>query len=78
MRGKKVFTPLATYYQKYLDSACMDIVTGSFDYNTVLRRVCKRNDKLSGLQTVDYASGWRNRAPVAARQSIMTGVSQLA
>lgn len=75
-RGKKVFTPLATYYQKYLDSACMDIVTGSFDYNTVLRRVVKEMTA-SGLQTVDYASGWRNRAPVAARRAIMTGVSQL-
>ncbi len=75
-RGKKVFTPLATYYQKYLDSACMDIVTGSFDYNTVLRRVVKEMTG-SGLQTVEYASGWRNRAPVAARRAIMTGVSQL-
>ena len=75
-RGKKVFTPLATYYQKYLDSACMDIVTGSFDYNTVLRRVVKEMTA-SGLQTVDYASGWRNRAPVAVRRAIMTGVSQL-
>lgn len=75
-RGKKVFTPLVTYYQKYLDSACMDIVTGSFDYNTVLRRVVKEMTA-SGLQTVDYASGWRNRAPVAARRAIMTGVSQL-
>ena len=76
MRGKKVFTPMATYYQKYLDSACMDIVTGSFDYNTVLRRVVKEMTG-SGLQTVEYASGWRNRAPVAARRAIMTGVSQL-
>lgn len=76
MRGKKVFTPLTTYYQKYLDAACMDIVTGSFDYNTVLRRVVKEMTA-SGLQTVDYASGWRNRAPVAARRAIMTGVSQL-
>lgn len=75
-RGKKVFTPLVTYYQKYLDSACMDIVTGSFDYNTVLRRVVKEMTA-SGLQTVDYASGWRNRAPVAVRRAIMTGVSQL-
>ena len=75
-RGKKAFTPLATYYQKYLDSACMDIVTGSFDYNTVLRRVVKEMTA-SGLQTVDYASGWRNRAPVAVRRAIMTGVSQL-
>lgn len=74
--GKVVFTPLATYYQKYLDRACMDIVTGSFDYNTVLRRVVKELSS-SGLQTIDYASGWKNRAPVAARRAILTGVSQL-
>lgn len=74
--GKVVFTPLATYYQKYLDRACMDIVTGSFDYNTVLRRVVKELS-LSGLQVIDYASGWKNRAPVAARRAILTGVSQL-
>ena len=35
--GRKAFTPLSQYYQKYLDRACMDIVTGAFDYNTVLR-----------------------------------------
>ena len=74
--GKVVFTPLATYYQKYLDRACMDIVTGSFDYNTVLRRVVKELSS-SGLQVIDYASGWKNRAPVAARRAILTGVSQL-
>ena len=39
--GKAVFTPLAEYYQMYLDRACLDIVTGAFDYNTVLRRVVK-------------------------------------
>ena len=74
--GKQVFTPLADYYQKYLDRACMDIVTGAFDYNTVLRRVVKEMTG-SGIHSVDYASGWHNRAPVAARRAVMTGVSQL-
>ena len=75
--GKKAFTPLSQYYQTYLDRACMDIVTGSFDYNTVLRRVVKEMTA-SGLKTIDYASGYSCRAPVAARRAIMTGVSQLA
>ncbi len=75
-RGKKVFTPLAEYYQRYLDRACLDIVTGAFDYNTVLRRVVKEM-AASDIRIVDYASGWSNRAPVAARRAIMTGVSQL-
>lgn len=74
--GKKVFTPLAEYYQSYLDRACMDIVTGSFSYNTVLRRVVKEMTA-SGIRSVDYASGWSNRVTVAARRAVMTGVHQL-
>lgn len=74
--GRKAFTPLADYYQKYLDRACLDVVTGSFDYNTVLRRVV-REMTASGLQTVDYASGYSSRAPVAARRAVLTGVHQL-
>ena len=74
--GKMAFTPLAEYYQKHLDRACMDVVTGSFDYNTVLRRVVKELSAY-GLQVIDYSSGWRNRAPVAARRAVLTGVSQL-
>lgn len=74
--GRKAFTPLAEYYQKYLDRACLDIVTGSFDYNTVLRRVVKEM-AASDIRYVDYASGWRNRVPVAVRRAVMTGVSQL-
>ena len=76
MGGKAVFTPLAEYYQKYLDRACLDIVTGSFSYNTVLRRVVKEM-AASGIRSVDYASGWSNRVPVAARRAVMTGVHQL-
>lgn len=74
--GRKVFTPLSQYYQNYLDRACMDIVTGSFDYNTVLRRVVKEMTA-SGLKTIDYASGYSCRASVAARRAVLTGVSQL-
>jgi len=74
--GKKVFTPLSEYYQKYVDRACLDIVTGTFDYNTVLRRVSSEMSE-SGLRTVDYASGISTRATVAARRAIMSGVNQV-
>lgn len=74
--GKVVFTPFSEYYQKYLDRACMDIVTGVFDYNTVLRRVVKELTA-SGIRTVDYASGYSNRVTVAGRRAVMTGVNQL-
>lgn len=74
--GKRVFTPFSEYYQEYLDKACMDIVTGAFDYNTVLRRVVTEMTN-SGIRTVDYASGRSNRIDVAARRAVLTGVHQL-
>lgn len=73
---KKVFTPISEYYQKYLDNACMDIASGAYDYGSVLRRVVK-NMTASGIRTVGYASGYSNRATVAARRAVMTGVHQL-
>lgn len=74
--GNPVLTPLAEVYQKYLDAACIDIVTGAFDYNSVLRRIVTQLTN-SGLRQIDYASGRANRVDVAARRAVMTGVSQL-
>lgn len=74
--GEKVLTPLAQVYQKYLDAACMDIVSGAFDYNTVIRRVVTQLTN-SGLRQINYASGRANRIDVAARRAVMTGISQL-
>ena len=74
--GKPVLTPLAEEYQKYLDAACMDIVSGAFDYNSVLRRVVTQLTN-SGLRQIDYASGRANRVDVAARRAVMTGITQL-
>ena len=74
--GRPVLTPLAEVYQKYLDAACMDIVSGAFDYNTVIRRVVTQLTN-SGLRQIDYASGRANRVDVAARRAVMTGITQL-
>lgn len=76
MSGKVVFTPFAEYYQKYVDTAIMDILSGGFDYNTVMRRVVTQMTN-SGLRTVDYATGHSNRVPVAIRRSILTGAAQI-
>ena len=75
--GKLVLTPLAEVYQSYLDAACMDIVSGAFDYNSVLRRTVSQMTN-SGLRQIDYASGRANRVDVAARRAVMTGITQLA
>lgn len=74
--GNRVMTPLSQVYGKYLDAACLDIVSGAFDYNSVLRRVVTQLTN-SGLRTIDYASGYSSRVEVAARRAVMTGISQL-
>ncbi len=74
--GQKVLTPLSQVYTKYLDAACYDIVTGAFDYNSVLRRVVTQLTN-SGLRQIDYSFGRANRVDVAARRAIMTAVSQI-
>ena len=74
--GKKIITPLSKVYTYYLDAACFDIVTGSFDYGSVLRRVVTQLTN-SGMRTVDYASGKADRVDVAARRAVLTGVSQI-
>lgn len=74
--GKLKFTELSEYYQKTLDGAMLDISSGAFDYNTVLKRVTKELTN-SGLRTVDYASGRSIRAESVARMAVMTGVSQV-
>lgn len=74
--GKLKFLPAADYYQKTLDNAMLDIASGGFDYNTVLKRVVREMTN-SGLRTVDYSTGHSNRIDVAARRAVMTGMSQL-
>lgn len=74
--GNKIITPLSQVYTNYLDAACFDIVTGAFDYNSVLRRVVTQLAN-SGLRQVEYSSGRTNRADVAARRAVMTAVSQI-
>lgn len=74
--GKVQFLPVAKTYQKILDDAEMRVLSGAVDYNTAIRGAVKRLTD-SGLQTVDYATGWHNRVDVAARRAVMTGITQI-
>lgn len=76
INGQTIFKPIAEYYQRTLDSAMLDITSGAFDYNTVLKRIVSEMTT-SGMRTVDYATGWSNRIPVAARRAVMTGLGQV-
>lgn len=74
--GRKVLTPLSQVYTNYLDNAGFDIVTGAFDYGSVLRRVVTQLTN-SGLRKIEYGSGYASRVEVAARRAVMTGVANL-
>lgn len=74
--GRRQAVPLSEFYRQTLDAAVYDIRSGAFDYNTVLTRSITDMTK-SGLQWIDYKSGWHNRIPVAARRAIMTGFRQV-
>lgn len=74
--GRKVMTPLAEVYTRYLDTACYEIVSGAFDYGSVLRRTVTQLTN-SGLRKIDYASGRADRVDVAARRAVLTGVAQI-
>lgn len=70
------FTSLANFYQNTLDNGLMQIASGAFDYNTVLKRTINAMTN-SGLRSVDFESGWSNRVDVAVRRSLMTGFNQI-
>lgn len=74
--GTTKFKPIAKYYQDTLDNAAMGMLSGAFDYNTMIKKAVKEMTD-SGLRTVDYASGWSNRVDVAARRALMTGFNQV-
>ena len=67
---------LSKFYQDTMDNAISLIMGGGFDYNTVLKKAIKQMTN-SGIRWINYESGWQNRITVAARRSVMTGLSQM-
>ena len=74
--GKVVFTPLASVYQRVLDDAAIRVWSGAESYESAIKQATDALTE-SGLQTVDYASGWHNRVDVAARRAVMTSITQI-
>lgn len=74
---KPKFYGVARTYQRVLDVAALEVMTGTVDYNTAIAHGVSALAE-SGLQYVNYATGWRNRADVAVRRAVMTGVTQCA
>ena len=74
--GKIKSVPLMDYYRSTMDNAVMDIKSGAFDYNTVLKRTISQMTA-SGIRYIDYDSGHRDRVNVAARRAVLTGFRQV-
>ena len=74
--GKKVFTPLADYFDKALDKGFMGIASGAYTYSQAIGSVIDEMTN-SGLRVVNYASGKTDRIEVAVRRALMTGVAQM-
>lgn len=74
--GKVRFHSAAEAYRDCLDYAYMQVMTGAVDHNTAIKNATRRLTE-GGLQFVDYASGVRCHADVAARRAVLTGLSQM-
>lgn len=79
-KGRIKTVGLTEYFTDTLDNAALDISSGAFDYNTVLKRTVTELVN-SGIRTINYDSVSKRpttaRVDVAARRAVMTGVNQL-
>lgn len=71
------FSPLSKYYQHTLDFTHIKIMSGAVDYIAAIRQAVKEIAD-SGIQFVNYESGWVNHADVAVRRAVLTGVQKTA
>lgn len=74
--GRVAASPVLEAYQRALDVAIIQVQSGAFSADEAVKN-CIRQLAASGLQWVDYESGWHNRIEVAVRRAVMTGISQL-
>ena len=64
------------YYKNTLNTAVFQVASGSFDYQSVMRRMVKELGN-SGVRTVNYDSGVSKSLESTVRNNILTGLSQL-
>lgn len=74
--GKVTFQPIAKAYQTALDKAEVKMQSGAFTLQQSLEDAVRELAD-SGIYTIDYATRHRDRADVAARRAIFTGLNQL-
>lgn len=74
--GRKTFKTVDDYFKDTIDNAVMHVLNGTFDYNSIIRKVTDEMTR-SGVRSINYDSGISTRIDVAARRVILTGVNQV-
>lgn len=74
--GRKTFKTVDNYFKDTMDNAVMHVLNGTFDYNSIIRKVTDEMTR-SGVRSINYDSGTSTRIDVAARRAILTGVNQV-
>lgn len=74
--GRKTFKTVDDYFKDTMDNAVMHVLNGTFDYNSIIRKVTDEMTR-SGVRSINYDSGISTRIDVAARRAILTGVNQV-
>lgn len=74
--GKVIPGTIQETYVRILDVAAVKVQSGATGYQGAIREAIDALAR-SGLQWIDYPTGWHNRVEVATRRAVMTGVGQL-
>lgn len=74
--GKVIPGTIQETYTRILDVAAVKVQSGATGYQGAIREAIDSLAR-SGLQWIDYPTGWHNRVEVAARRAVMTGVNQV-
>lgn len=74
--GKVIPGTIQETYTRILDVALVKVQSGATNYNGAVREAVDALAR-SGLQWIDYPTGWHNRVEVAARRAVMSGVGSL-
>lgn len=64
-------------FEQILDRTYMQVVTGSFDTETAMRRAVKSLSE-KGIAVIEYPNGHKNYIEAAVRRATLTGVNQTA
>lgn len=75
--GKLAPTSITDTYNKAVDKAIQAVTTGQVNFQESMRNTIQELVD-SGLQTVDYASGYHRRLDSAVKMNILDGIRQLA